>query len=158
MYVAKSIPVVEVVDVTDRAATLGWRCGVSMTQALSERLDCERAVALLNDVLVRTRDDPKLAAFRAVALKGERPPRLSLPAGASDELQLLVDRARAGIGGVSEGGTMLALPFALAEATSMMLCQLGFGILRPRHAPGIVLSTVEEAMVYIERIAARALR
>jgi hypothetical protein len=62
------------------------------------------------------------------------------------------------IGGVSEGGTMLALSLEGKRGPLMMICHLGFGILRSDRNPGIVLTTIDAATFYFERMALRSQR
>jgi len=81
------------------------------------------AVEKLRDALHATQDDPATRHFRAIALAGER----RIPESASAR-QLLAEgrrfmtRARAGIGGVSDGGSMLALHLAARGGVETVVC------------------------------------
>ncbi|MBA3501092.1 MAG: hypothetical protein H0T65_11995, partial [Deltaproteobacteria bacterium] len=75
-----------------------------------------------------------------------------------EELQHFVGRVRVGVGGVSDGGTMLAMQLEGKRGLVMMVCHLGFGIVMPRDRPRVVLTTAEAAAFYMEPIAMRGLR
>jgi hypothetical protein len=102
--------VVEMVDLGKAAARLGLRCRVYMSPELARETGAA-ALEKLRDALHATHDDPATRHFRTVVLAGrhaeiDRTSRLDLLA----EARQFLARARAGIGGVSEGGSMLALP------------------------------------------------
>jgi hypothetical protein len=98
-----------------------------------------------------------MAMLRAVALRGERPsPPHSIHA--YPQLRRFVARVRAGIGGVSDGGTVLALPIAGRRGLVMMVVHLSFGVLRPETSPAVVLTTVDGAAFYIDAVALRSPR
>jgi hypothetical protein len=106
---SSAIPVVEMVDLGEVAARLGLKCRVLMTPDLP-RACGELAVEKLRDALHATQEDPATRHFRAVALAGERRrPHADWPQGVIEEGRRFMARARAGIGGVSDGGSMLAL-------------------------------------------------
>jgi len=101
--------VVELVDLSADAAKLGFRCRVSMFPALAERVDAADVLLRIRDVLFATEGDPATARLRAVVLRGE--PLISgvWPSGFFEEGRRFMARARAGLGGVSESGRMLAM-------------------------------------------------
>lgn len=155
---AGSINVVELEDVSEQAGALGFKCRISIAHTLAAQVAPEVALARLRDVVLATSADPALEPIRAVALRGERVARPGLVREWMTDLQHFVARVRAGVGGVSASGTMLALPVEGARGLVMMVCHLGFGILRPEHRPAIVLTTVDAATFFIEPIALRTLR
>jgi len=153
----QAIDVVELRDYTAEAADLGLKCSVAIAGQLIEEVEPHDALLRLRDVLVATRSDPALDTIVAVALRGERPdPRSS--DDWVDTMNHFAARCRAGVGGVSDGGTMLAMPIQGKRGLVMVVCQLGFGIVRPERDPAIVLTTVDASTLHIERMALRLLK
>lgn len=103
-----AVPVMELVDLTELGAPLGFKCRIVMAPGLADQIDAAGALARLRDVLLATDRDGSFEVLRAVTLRGE-PRRFRLTQGTFDEARQLVARARAGLGGVSKGGRMLAL-------------------------------------------------
>lgn len=103
---SEPIDVVELIDVTELGATLGIQCGIRIIPALAERVDTADVLRQLRDTLIATERDPQLAPMRDVVLHGELPigGRHQTP---QDGLRF-VQRVRAGIGGVSDSGHILA--------------------------------------------------
>jgi hypothetical protein len=103
-----AFPVVELGDLTDAGAALGMRCRIGIFPGLAARVDGARALTRLRDLLLATAGDPALELMRAVVLRGETPER---PLGIADvtAARTFIARVRAGLGGVSLGGRMLAL-------------------------------------------------
>jgi hypothetical protein len=131
--------VVETRDLSEEATRLGIRCPVRIFPELARRVDSSAVLVRLRDVLRATERDPRTELLRAVVLRGEQrePPPMPRPPDADFVAKLLVyqtvmgggeddfvARARAGIGGVSERGTMLALPVASRKGFEMVVCQL----------------------------------
>jgi transcriptional regulator of aromatic amino acid metabolism len=117
--------VVETRDLSEEAARLGIRCPVRMFPELARRVDSSAVLVRLRDVLRATEQDRKTELLRAVVLRGEQrepphPYRTVMGGGDED----FVARALAGIGGVSERGTMLALPVAGRKGFEMVVCEL----------------------------------
>lgn len=100
------VPVIEMIDLSEVATALGIKCRVTMLPALAERIDVTSALIRLRGALTGTLRDPAFDLMRAVVLHGECPPG-GLPTAA--EAQRFFARLRAGIGGISERGRMLAL-------------------------------------------------
>jgi len=112
-----SVPVVELIDVSDLAAPLGIKCRVVMAPSMVGRVEPTAMLTQLRDALLTTANDPELALMRAVVLAGERPTKPPLLVFDSRFLA----RLRAGIGGVSEGGHTLALSVAGQSATALVV-------------------------------------
>jgi hypothetical protein len=150
---------IETQDLSDEAASLGIRCPVRIFPELARRVDSSVVLVRLRDVLRATERDPRTELLRAVVLRGEQPepPPMAKPPGAEARGPLrheiesfgmvslyrtltgggdedFVARARAGIGGVSESGTMLALPVAGRKGFEMVVCQLSLSPPRPAAA------------------------
>jgi hypothetical protein len=106
-----AIPTVEVLDLTEVGAALGIQCRIAMYPELAERVEPGALLRRLRDVLLATADDRDLALMRRVVLQGENP-RINVTQYELEDGRRLVARARAGLGGVSESGRMLALPVA----------------------------------------------
>jgi hypothetical protein len=119
-----AIPVVEMVDLGDEAARLGLTCRVLMTPDLPRACGV-LAVEKLRDALHATQEDPATLHFRAIALAGEkRRPEIGSPLELIAEGRRFLTRVRAGIGGVSDGGSMLALAIPSEGGVEMVVCVL----------------------------------
>lgn len=111
---ASRVPVIEMFEVTELAARVGLRCEVAFSSSVPPRLDRERVLARIRDALLGTEADPQTEVLRAGVLRGELAGKLKA-AGSHPVLEMyrgtrqFLKRAAAGIGGVSEGGTLLAL-------------------------------------------------
>jgi hypothetical protein len=140
----KAIETIEMVDLTEVAARLGIKCGTWIFPDLAKRIDATAALERLRDVLVATMRDPAFDVFRAIALLGEELPRVASPGieGFNGYSRFLA-RVRAGVGGISEGGSMLALHLDGREATETVVYHV-WGATRipglPGRAPGLTLS------------------
>ena len=121
---AGTVPVIELLDVSDEASRLGLRCRVAVFPSLAERVEPASVLASLRDVLVGTAGDPSTALLGSVALGGQRPsrPRPALPD--MEALRRFYRRARAGLGGTSEDGSMLAFHVAGRDGIVPVLCTL----------------------------------
>jgi hypothetical protein len=130
---------IEPVDVTDQAAALGLRCRALMFPRLAERIGAEVALGRLRDALTATDDDPATALMRAVVLRGELPPPLRQEVKSFEALAAFIRRVRAGIGGASPGGGMLAL----LAGDALMLCVVSK---TPRDEPVVFLQLGDEVI------------
>src|SRR5262249_29784177 len=101
----ESVPVIELVDISDVGAALGMKCRVMVLPALAESIDVTATLQQLRTVLLSTTRDRALDLMRAVVLCGERP--FSFPPTLQEGLRFLA-RTRFGIGGVCPSGRMLA--------------------------------------------------
>jgi hypothetical protein len=112
--------VVELLDVADAAAALGLRCPIK----LSPKLPPPAAVlARLRDVLVATVSDPAMSRLCELAL-GTSPAHRSRRPRNFEDVRQFYQRARAGLGGVSGDGTLLAFPVASGDGIVMTLCKI----------------------------------
>jgi hypothetical protein len=129
---APRVPFVELIDLDDEAARLGIRCRAAIFPALAARVDPTRLLERLRDALLSTEGDPQTELFRAVALRGERPTSGALPWSYSQlaEARQFASRARAGIGGASKGGRMLALHVAGNRGPETVVCLIWHPTLR----------------------------
>lgn len=141
-----SIDVIDVLDMTADAAAIGLTCPVSIWPKLAERAEPRLVLARLRDALLATVGDPKLAVWHGVALRGER------PVGASWTPDIVgarrfVDRALAGIGGISDDRRMIALHVQGREGVVAVLAVL---VLYPAalvaRAPQIMLNLAEASV------------
>jgi hypothetical protein len=103
---SEPISVIELIDITELGPALGIQCQIRLNPKLADRIDVASALRQLCAVLRATLSDPTLDAMRAVVLHGQRP--LALPAQPLQDSLRYVQRLRAGVGGVSGGGHMLA--------------------------------------------------
>jgi hypothetical protein len=111
----------ELRDWTDLAYPLRVHCQVSASSAL-DGVDPTGVLTDLREIVCSSPDDPAMQRMRAVVLDGRHvvlePPD---PRSRAAIQQFLV-RARAGIGGIAETGTMLAF----AHAGTMLLVSVGW--------------------------------
>lgn len=101
-----AVPVVELIELSEVADAMGLRCQVRMAPALADRIDAVGALRRLREALLATARDPAFDLMRRVVLLGESP--IMRPARL-DVSQRFMARVRAGIGGISEHGRLLAL-------------------------------------------------
>ncbi|HEU4730508.1 MAG TPA: hypothetical protein VFT22_21565 [Kofleriaceae bacterium] len=118
---AALVPVVELVDVTQIGDALGFKCPALVVPALAERIDVAAVFRQLRDALIATASDPASELMRAMVLHGERP---SMTTASLDGGLRFMRRARAGIGGFSDGGAMLALNVQGRQATELVIFML----------------------------------
>jgi hypothetical protein len=111
-------PVVEMVDLSEVADALGFKCRALVLHDLAERIDVVAALRQLRTVLLTTTRDPAFDLMRAVVLCGERP--FSSPPTMVDALKFL-ERTRAGIGGVCPSGTTVAFSVSSRAGTEMVV-------------------------------------
>ncbi|MGE5186832.1 MAG: hypothetical protein ACM31C_32485 [Acidobacteriota bacterium] len=113
-----AVPFVDTVDCGELAARLGMRCHVVITATLVELLSAELVLERIRTALVVSETDPAADLMRAIVFNGENPPELLRTYGVlalraqgwnGGELRRFIARARAGIGGISSKGHLLAL-------------------------------------------------
>jgi hypothetical protein len=145
-----TVPVIELLDVSGDASRLGLRCGVMMFPTLAERAGSVNVLTHLRDVLAGTVGDPTTALLCSVALDGQRPPPRRVERD-PESLRQFLRRARAGLGGTTEDGTMLVFHVAGRDGIVPVLCTLS-----PR-GPSLVLTVVtgEESQLWEHFAAAR---
>jgi len=97
------VPVVEMLDVTEIAAQLGFACRVKMSPDLADL--ASEALTRFATLLRTTARDPAFARMRDAVLFGVNVPCLTRPA--IDHA--FADRVHAGLGGVSASGSGVAL-------------------------------------------------
>jgi len=116
-----AVSVVELLDISNDAARRGFLCRVAMYPALADRADPATVLAALRGALVGTIGDPATELLCAIALTGQRPARVKRLHDRAGMRQLF-QRARAGIGGMTEDGRMLALLVAGRDGIVPVLC------------------------------------
>lgn len=100
------VPVVEMIELSEVGAAMGFQCRVRMSPVLADRIDAVGALRRLREALIATERDPAFDLMRRVVMRGESP--VLKPTGI-DAGRRFVARVRAGIGGISEHGRLLAL-------------------------------------------------
>jgi hypothetical protein len=137
-----AVPVVELIDLSEVADALGIRCRVRMAPALADRIDAVGALRRLRAALVATERDPAFHLMRRVVLYGESPvtrPSIDIDAG-----RRFIARVRAGIGGISEHGRLLALIVDGRRGPEMVVLMLWLSpVAHPRFQPSLILATAE---------------
>jgi hypothetical protein len=138
-----AVPVVEMIDLSEIAAALGIKCRAMVLPAVAERIDLAGALRKLCAVLTATIQDPAFNLLRSVVLHGERltgkPPS---PAGA----RRFLERVRAGVGGISESGRMLALPLDGRRGAELIVFFLWLMPVSYAVAPPSLFVTSADAM------------
>jgi len=136
-----AVPVVEMIDLSEVAATLGIQCRVRMVPALADRIDAAAALRRLRDALIATLTDPAFDLMRRVVLHGDAP--LARPGGWEPGRRFLA-RVRAGIGGISEHGRMLALAVDGRHGTELVVFMLWLAtVTYIQYGPSLVMITID---------------
>jgi hypothetical protein len=118
-----AVPVLALDELDELAARLGLKCRVSMFPSLRGRIDPEAALVRLREVLGATEQDPALDVLRAAVMRGEQ--RSWTPSVQRvQEAQRFVERARAGIGGVSTSGSRIAMQLDGRDGPEMVIFTL----------------------------------
>ncbi len=111
------ILVEELIDLTEAGAAIGLTCRIVIQPSLARRVDTAGVLLQLREVLRATRRDPAFDVMRSLALYGETPPY------SPDALSSLafMARVRAGIGGVSSDGRIVAFAMAGLDQPAMIV-------------------------------------
>jgi len=144
----RPVPVVELVDLSEVGARFGMKCRIAMLPALAERFDPARLLERLRDALLATEGDPTTALMRAVVFRGEQS-KIQLTSDLLDESRRFLERARAGIGGVSESGRTLAMSMEGKRGTEIVLCLLWLTptFVYVSREPSLVITSLDDAAV-----------
>jgi len=139
-----AFPVVELVDLTEVGAALGFKCRIVMAPGLTGQIDTASVLVRLRDVLLTRDRDGALETFRAVVLRGERR-QFRLTQSTFDDARELILRARAGLGGVSEGGRLLAMHVDGKSGAIMVLFTLWIvpEFVPMTREPSLILASLE---------------
>lgn len=147
------IPVIEMLSFTSEAKQLGFACRVVMASSLASRVDPIAVLERVRDALRATADDPGMRTLRNAVLRGElaAPEQPRALVATLDEVRPFIARARAGIGGVSDSGSMMALPVDAAGGAVMVIAHVGYRpVARPMlggddaRVPRLVLTTIDQ--------------
>jgi len=106
-----SISVVEMVDASEEARSLGLACDVLVSPQLAAHIPPFEILEHVRAALLATEHDPAMSLLRGALFRGESPrrgPEIHLRARWEDTKRFFT-RARVGIGGINEDGDMLAL-------------------------------------------------
>src|SRR6185503_17963392 len=132
------VPVVEMVDLSEVADALGFKCRAMIVPDLAERIDVAAALMQLRTVLLTTTRDPSFDLMRAVVLCGERP--FSASPTMVEALQFL-ERTRAGIGGACPSGRTMAFAVSSRTGTEMVVFLLWLTPIRFIDVPPALIIT-----------------
>jgi hypothetical protein len=143
-----AFPVVNLVDLTEIGTPLGFKCRIAALPGLAERIDVAATLVQLRDVLLMIDRDRSLELLRAVTLHGETR-RFRITLDALEERRRFVARARAGLGGVSEGGRMLALYVDAPDGPTMVLFLLWLipDFIPVQREPSLILTSLDAVAV-----------
>jgi hypothetical protein len=117
-----AISVVELVDASEEARSLGLRCDVLVSPSLAAHIPPVEILEQVLEALLATENDPQLSLLRGALFRGESPPHnphINMRARWEDTKRFFT-RAGVGIGGINQEGDMLALQVE----NSMVLVQI----------------------------------
>jgi hypothetical protein len=138
--------VVELVDATNEAHELGFKCDVLVSPGLAGRIPPARVLEHLRDALFATERDPQMEPMRDALLRGVTG-RVRKPSPVQwEEIRHFYRRAQAGIGGTNSAGDMLAFHVD----GELVIVQLGYVPHMPpirREQLRVFLTGVEELRV-----------
>jgi protein-L-isoaspartate(D-aspartate) O-methyltransferase len=137
-----AISVVEVLDVTETAANLGFRCRVLVFPRLAAKVDTELLLDKVRGALLLTTDDKETDLLRALAFTGVAPNKPTRWMTDLVTSKSFVSRARAGIGGTTRDGYVLALHMAGRDGLVTVMCTAWH--MFAGRPPTIVLTTIDE--------------
>jgi hypothetical protein len=120
-----------------------------MFPELVARIEPRVALERLRDALLATLDDPAMWLFRAVILAGQRPRLLRSPRIEDvRRVQQFMARARSGLAGIDDTGTVLALQIDSVA----ILCSLALGTpLLDRPPLLLLMSTPPDPLAVVLR-------
>lgn len=133
-----AVPVVEMIDLTEVAAALGIKCSVRLLPSLAERIDAAGVLRRLCSALIATVEDPAFDLMRAVVLHGDCTVG-GMPS--VREARRFMARVRAGIGGISDHGRLLALAVDGRRGTELVVFSLWLTPVRYIHLPPSLVVT-----------------
>ena len=135
------VPVVEMIDLSEVGAALGIQCRVRMAPVLAGRIDAVGALRRLREALIATERDPAFDLMRRVVMHGEA--SVLRPNGLDAGRRFLA-RVRAGIGGISEHGRLLALVVDGRHSPEMIVFMLWLAPVHyVRYRPSLVLASAD---------------
>jgi hypothetical protein len=133
----KPFDVVEPVDATEQGAKLGFKCRVMVFPALLQHVGLADLLERVRDVLLACEDDRDTEIVRRVAFHGEDP---RTPATWMHDVKASIGfmrRARAGLGGTTPDGRMLAMHIAGPRGLVPVVCSTW------RRGAGLMLTVIE---------------
>jgi hypothetical protein len=136
------VPVVEMIELSEVGAAMGIQCRVRMAPVLADRIDVVGALRRLRDALIATERDPAFDLMRRVVIHGECPVMNKLIDIGTGRRFLA--RVRAGIGGISEHGRLLALVVDGRRGPEMIVFMLWLAPASYGHyRPSLVLASAD---------------
>lgn len=129
----------EMISLTDAGKKRGFRCEITFASSLMKLVDPERILDRMRTILDLTTEDADMERFRRVILHGERVASASIDRTEwFEDARRFLARARAGIGGLSVHGNILA--FAVRD--HMVLAHVGNWPRLHKEAPSLSFSAV----------------
>lgn len=137
-----AVPVVEMIELSEVAAALAIQCRVRMSPVLADRIDAVGALRRLREALLATERDPAFDLMRRVVMHGEAPVARMTRV---DVGRRFLERVRAGIGGISEHGRMLALVVDGRRGPEMVVFMLWLAPVPyiQGYRPSLILATAD---------------
>ena len=139
----------EMVSLTAAGEAMGFKCRLATTSSLATQLDTDALLRRFREVLLGTTEDPSLEILRGVALRGAPRPAVARRSDVIERTRLFLQRARVGIGGVTEDGLMIAFPIDTPRGAMMVLANVGWRPMPlPAHErPRLVFSLLADTSV-----------
>ena len=135
------VPVVEMIELSEVGAAMGFQCRVRMAPVLAGRIDAVGALRRLRDALIATERDPAFDLMRRVVMHGEAPAARPI---SIDLNRRFLARVHAGIGGISEHGRTLALMVDGRLGPEMIVFMLWLSpVTYVQHRPSLVLISAD---------------
>jgi hypothetical protein len=128
----RAIVVEELVSLTAAAGPLGFQCRIATTSALAAHVEGNALLVRFRDILLGTTDDPSMEVMRGVALRGAPRPAVPRRKDVLEKARRFIQRARVGIGGVTDDGLMMAFPIDTPSGSVMIIANVGW---RPKPLP-----------------------
>jgi hypothetical protein len=142
----RGIVVEEMLDLEAEGARLGLQCPIMMTASLAARVDPVAVLERVRDVLRATDKDAATRVLRAAVLRGERASLpVRTPRAWMEEARRFITRVRAGLGGLSEWGTLMAVHLDGMRGPVVVIAHVGW---RKSTTPRLMLSAADEGLSY----------
>lgn len=139
----------EMVSLTAAGEALGFKCRLATTSSCARQIDGDALLRRFRDILIGTTDDPSMEIIRGIALRGEPRPAVARRNDVLERARRFLQRARVGIGGVTDDGLMLAFPLDTPAGSVMIIANVGWRpVPLPAHErPRLVFSVLSDSAV-----------
>ncbi len=139
----------EMVSLTAAGQAMGFKCRLATTSSCARQIDGDALLRRFRDILLGTTEDPSMKIMRAIALHGEPRPAVPRRHDVLERTRRFLQRARVGMGGVTDDGLMIAFPIDTPAGSVMVLANVGWRpVPLPAHErPRVVFSVLADSEV-----------